>query len=322
VVLAAASQVFLRDLPVAEGDLIKTPMVIPGVKYTSLLTFIQSLYTGEAEMTADNFSDLSDLARLYNVPFVLKLVDLFLQAGLSEENALAMYKAYGSGLPFIGSHPALLETEEFLDLPLDRIIGFASSDDVSLSEVVIWKAVVAWGTAHVKKTKVPRDAGEVKVSPTVLKEVLSDVLPLIRLNLLTQAELSTVVVPSGLIEGSSIVKAFTYAALQAKGTPDPHSVPWVTRPRKRGTDSKDGKDSKVKGSLDLSGCWGDEGSSITQSSSGALEITMGSRPNASGSFTSPTTISVTFPDDATYTGTVNSSGTLISWSNGTAWRKS
>lgn len=43
------------------------------------------------------------------------------------------------------------------------------------------------------------------------------------------------------------------------------------------------------------------------------------RPNATGRVTGPSTIEVTFPDDATYTGTLDGQGTL-SWSNGTVWQ--
>jgi hypothetical protein len=44
------------------------------------------------------------------------------------------------------------------------------------------------------------------------------------------------------------------------------------------------------------------------------------RPDAVGFVINSTTISVTFPDDATYTATINPSGTgSLDWSNGSTW---
>jgi hypothetical protein len=75
----------------------------------------------------------------------------------------------------------------------------------------------------------------------------------------------------------------------------------------------------------LNGPWTDNGTSkpvITVSSTGSILVDMSAlhRPNATGTVLSSTAISVTFPDAATYTGTLVAPN-LIRWSNGATWEK-
>jgi hypothetical protein len=60
----------------------------------------------------------------------------------------------------------------------------------------------------------------------------------------------------------------------------------------------------------------------TDDSNGFLTVEMSNlnRPDAVGFVINSTTISVTFPDDATYTATIDPSGTgSLDWSNGSTW---
>jgi hypothetical protein len=50
----------------------------------------------------------------------------------------------------------------------------------------------------------------------------------------------------------------------------------------------------------------------------AVDMSAYGRPYAGGRFLNPTQIEVTFPDDATFTGTLDGQG-RIRWSNGTVW---
>ncbi len=76
--------------------------------------------------------------------------------------------------------------------------------------------------------------------------------------------------------------------------------------------------------LDLNGGWtagGPEVALITvMGSSLTIDMSAFHRPAASGSIVDSSTITVTFPDDNTYTGTLQSSG-AIQWSSGSAWTK-
>ena len=83
--------------------------------------------------------------------------------------------------------------------------------------------------------------------------------------------------------------------------------------------------------IDLNGNWTDgstrsahiyEGPSCPPSPCVSIMIDMSAfgRPNASGSVVDPSTIAVTFPDDNSYTGQIQSPNT-IRWSNGSFWTK-
>jgi hypothetical protein len=75
--------------------------------------------------------------------------------------------------------------------------------------------------------------------------------------------------------------------------------------------------------IDLNGSWTD-GSTRTavvsqQFASIVIDMSAFNRPAARGWFDSGLTITVNFPDDATFTGKV--SETRITWSNGSVWAK-
>jgi hypothetical protein len=76
--------------------------------------------------------------------------------------------------------------------------------------------------------------------------------------------------------------------------------------------------------IDLNGSWTDGGARRAIISEGAtsLKIDMSDydRPAANGSILNNSTIKVTFPDDATITGTLELPG-IIKWSNGSSWTR-
>lgn len=76
--------------------------------------------------------------------------------------------------------------------------------------------------------------------------------------------------------------------------------------------------------LNLNGKWASGGTAgpVISVSGSAIVVDMSAyhRPTAHGSIVNSTTITVDFPDDKTYTGTLQAPGT-IKWSNGSSWTK-
>lgn len=84
--------------------------------------------------------------------------------------------------------------------------------------------------------------------------------------------------------------------------------------------------------IDLNGAWVDQSGnrpyiylfSDSGSSSGyaiSVDLSLMNRPNGVGYVVDGLTISVYFPDDSVFTGTIEQNGRQISWSNNTVWRK-
>lgn len=73
--------------------------------------------------------------------------------------------------------------------------------------------------------------------------------------------------------------------------------------------------------LNLNGTTWTPGGAFTTQENGFLVVDMSDsgRPNATGFAIDSSTISVTFPDDATYTGKLQAPN-IIRWSNGSAWQ--
>lgn len=83
-----------------------------------------------------------------------------------------------------------------------------------------------------------------------------------------------------------------------------------------------GKPSRAMGCSLIEGTWFHSGKGIPITARGdRLIVNMSAlrRPTANGRILSDSQIEVNFPDDATYTGTLDGQG-QIRWSNGTAWQ--
>jgi hypothetical protein len=52
-----------------------------------------------------------------------------------------------------------------------------------------------------------------------------------------------------------------------------------------------------------------------------VDLSLENRPDGSGYFPSGSTLSIVFPDDRDYTGTIDANGLTIRWSNNTVWNK-
>jgi hypothetical protein len=79
----------------------------------------------------------------------------------------------------------------------------------------------------------------------------------------------------------------------------------------------------IKTLVELNGLWTDgvrNAAISSQFTSISVDMSAFNRPVANGSIVSGSTIKVTFPDDATYTGTLHAPN-RISWSNGSVWTK-
>jgi hypothetical protein len=76
--------------------------------------------------------------------------------------------------------------------------------------------------------------------------------------------------------------------------------------------------------FDLNGSWTDGSPwiAVIREASSMLTVDMSDfdRPNAQGNVANTSTITVTFPDDKTYTGALQAPAT-IRWSNGSSWTK-
>jgi hypothetical protein len=84
-------------------------------------------------------------------------------------------------------------------------------------------------------------------------------------------------------------------------------------------------DTRITTVVNLNGLWsagGPQNARILVNFENSLNVSMSAfhRPTAHGSILNATTITVTFPDDKTYTGTLQPPD-MIRWSNGTVWRR-
>jgi hypothetical protein len=117
------------------------------------------------------------------------------------------------------------------------------------------------------------------------------------------------------VDGSTITVTFPDDKTYTGHLQPPHTIKWS---------NGSAWTKVVNTSIDLNGSWTDGGprSAVIFEGPASLAIDMSDfdRPNAHGSIVDGSTITVTFPDDKTYTGQLQPPNT-IRWSNGSAWTK-
>jgi hypothetical protein len=121
-----------------------------------------------------------------------------------------------------------------------------------------------------------------------------------------------------ILNGSNITVTFPDDATYTGRLRLPNTIAWSNG-------SAWTKDSPtIKTVIDLNGRWASGGTPgpviLATSTSFTINMSAYNRPAAQGVIVDGSTIAVTFPDDALYTGKLQSPNTIV-WSNGSAWTK-
>jgi hypothetical protein len=116
----------------------------------------------------------------------------------------------------------------FADLPRDCLETLLRSNKLSADEGEIWSAVDKWAASRLRRAgKKPDGPGK--------REVLGDLLYLVRFPLIEMTELCTKVQPSGVLAQDELLALFTYAGAPEEAKP---KTPFSARERSGGGSSK------------------------------------------------------------------------------------
>ena len=131
------------------------PLELDNIDEFSLEAVVDYIYTGNIELNIENYLRILDAANQLELP---KLVDSccdFLLSNLDISNCLAIhdlseqYLCYSLGtqaeLYIFRYFEQVIETEDFVQLPLDRLLSYMLRDELSMpSEEAVYEAMVKW----------------------------------------------------------------------------------------------------------------------------------------------------------------------------------
>jgi hypothetical protein len=167
-----------------------------------VLIFIHSFIHGIVGLTINDgydcviVQDCIALAKKYQIEKLQQLCAEFMESDVNIENACELYELAPTllddkdfGLKFIEEHTEeIIETDAFIKLSLPRLQSILDSNELSVDEFALYKAVLKWGAAEAKRKGLPDDVDHVR-------DICQKLLPLIRFPSMALEEIAAQVAP-------------------------------------------------------------------------------------------------------------------------------
>lgn len=208
-VLMAASPYFRETM---NKDSSVSEIRLPDMKYSECLSLVRYMYTNEVECDdKDLFLTFKAAERFKMTDFVNKCRPV-----ITQDNVLKFLDPKKNN--FIieecwklidDQFTAVASTAEFNKLPVPVLQAIIKRDSLKASEDSIYNAVYDWSKAQCTEKGLP-------VTVPNQKEILKDILPLIRFPIMTGAEFTNGPVKHGLLDPTDIINCFMYQTSKTK----------------------------------------------------------------------------------------------------------
>jgi len=232
VLLALASPVLAKLLftPEHKNPLEKLTIRLPEVKPATFGALLKALYQG-SPIPTEELNAVLKLSSDWQIEVLKSSITASLETSLTLDksyglltSALKENKSLAGAVLTLAARSAgsFVTGDGWLTLPKTVLAEFVPRDDLGCTEEQLFEALVNWGKAECK-----REGKE--ATPANMKAVLSDLLPHIRFPLFNMLELSTKIIPTGLLDEMDLVALFTHKGSEgASGLPLPFkSVPRI-----------------------------------------------------------------------------------------------
>lgn len=196
-VLAVSSPYFKAMFTSDLRESKQAKIVINEISSSTMCSIIDYAYTGRIEISVDNAQELLAAGSLFHYPAIVEACCDFLSGQLHPSNCLGIEsfaQIHSCSKLEMEAHQfalenfsAVVEYDEFVDLPLERLVTYLASDLIDIrTEETAYDAALRW---------VHHDLGS-------RKEHISSVLPHIRLTTVDVTYLTTVIRNDPLVQGS------------------------------------------------------------------------------------------------------------------------
>jgi len=226
-ILAASSKLFegmLYPPKNSEGERakVKLPLriALTETKAEAFQAFLTCIYTDDTDIDSASLADLIKLAQKYQIEKLQLLCSEFMEKDVTIENALELFEMgprllgeQDFGMPFLRENMVEIVSQEgFLKLSKSRLEYLLKDDSLSIDEVLLYKGLLEWGKYQLTKGK----PEEFKGKPDEIREVIKDLLPLIRFPCMELEDIANTVGPSELLDEKQMLLLFSYCALSSE----------------------------------------------------------------------------------------------------------
>jgi len=218
-------------------------VVIQDTDPESFSLLLQTIYTDEVDVNAQNIAALIACAKKYQIEKLQIACAEFMEADINADNALELFAVAPEllgdeqfGLEFIRENAEEVFASEGLNaLSRERLKTLLRDDNLSIEEQSVFAAVKRWGIAQIEEND-----GDTK-SIDELKAQIADLLPLIRFPAMDIADIAAHVAPSGLLESNQVLELFKYAAMPEGKMRNSMEMSFLTKARSGGFSISDTK---------------------------------------------------------------------------------
>jgi len=232
-ILSVRSEVFERMLngPMKEGSS-NIDIDVPDIEPSDFLTLLKFVYTAKIDLSPETAMGTLYAAKKYGVPGLRQACLKYLKNSLTIRNASMMF-AQAQLFDERGLEKHCLEVIErnskeilnspgFREIPAESLKTIIGSDKLRVREIFIFRACIRWAESECKRQRLEIDFEN-------KRQVLKDIIPLLRFPLISLEEIAEEVVESGILKKKELVQLFSYLCSRK----NPPEIRFSIKPRVR-----------------------------------------------------------------------------------------
>lgn len=186
-------------------------VIIKDVNPLAFRTMLHCLYSDKSMINSSELVDLIYVAQKFQLRQLNKLCQDFLKNGINVDNVCTLYSKAQKveevkvvALSYIEDEAkGVFKTTGFLNLNKECIKQILSSDQLNIDEIEVFSACMEWCKAECKRQKLEETTKN-------KKNLLQDILPLIRFPVMKIEDIASTINPSKILLREDILQLFTY----------------------------------------------------------------------------------------------------------------
>lgn len=186
-------------------------IVIKDVNPLAFRTMLHCLYSDKGDINASELVDLLHVAKKFQLRRLSVVCQEFLKNGVTVDNVCTLFskaqhleEVRTIAYSFIEDKAKeVLKSDGFYNLSKDCVKQILSSGQLNIDEIEIFSACTSWSVAECKRQNLEESIDN-------KKNILEDLLPLVRFPVMKIDEIAQSIGPSQILSKSQVLQLFTY----------------------------------------------------------------------------------------------------------------